>query len=422
MELIDIDKWKEIIITLKQNKVRTFFTGFGVFWGIFMLIIMLGSGNGLQNAVFDNMGDFATNSCFMWTQHTTISYKGFPRGRRYRFNNGDTEALIQSIPELKDLSPRLQGFGGDGANNAVRNEKTGAFTIFGDYPAWNRIDPLKVTSGRFINDLDIKNNRKVIVIGKRVVEVLFEPDENPINEYIKINGVYFKVVGIFNSKKGGQQAEREEQNIHMPFTTLQRIYNFGEDVGWYAMTGKDDIPVGIVEEKARAILKVRHSIAPEDDRAIGGFNVEKEFKKMRGLFAGINGLIWIVGIGTLLAGVIGVSNIMLVIVKERTKEIGIQRAIGATPANVILQIINESVFLTSIAGSLGLVAGFWLVELINFAMESSGSNGEMFKNPEVDFRIAISALIILIFSGIFAGLIPAKRAVSIKPIDALRTE
>ncbi len=422
MELIDLDKWKEIVITLKKNKVRTFFTAFGVFWGIFMLIIMLGSGNGLQNAVFQNMGDFSTNSCFMWTQRTTISYKGFPRGRRYRFNNGDTEALLQNISELKDLSPRLQGFGGDGANNAVRNEKTGAFTIFGDYPAWNRIDPIKVTSGRFINDLDIQDRRKVVVIGKRVVEVLFEPDENPLNEYIKINGVYFKVVGVFKSKKGGQQAEREEQNIHMPFTTLQRIYNFGEDVGWYAMTAQDDTPVGIVEDKAREILKVRHSIAPEDDRAIGGFNVEKEFKKMRGLFAGINGLIWIVGIGTLLAGVIGVSNIMLVIVKERTKEIGIQRALGATPINVIMQIINEAVFLTSIAGSIGLVAGFWLVELINFIMESSGSSGEMFKNPEVDFRIAISALIILIISGIFAGLIPAKRAVSIKPIDALRTE
>ena len=185
--MIDTDKWKEIITTLKKNKVRTFFTAFGVFWGIFMLIIMLGSGNGLQNAVYQNMGDFATNSCFMWTQQTTIPYKGFPRGRSYRFNNGDTEALIKNIPELKDISPRLQGFGGDGANNAVRNEKTGAFTIFGDYPAWNRIDPLKVTSGRFINELDVKNKRKVVVIGKRVVEVLFGSDEDPLNEYIKIN-------------------------------------------------------------------------------------------------------------------------------------------------------------------------------------------------------------------------------------------
>lgn len=420
--MIDIDKWKEIINTLKQNKVRTFFTAFGVFWGIFMLIIMLGSGKGLKNAVFQNMGDFATNSCFMWTQQTSVPYKGFPRGRFFRFNNGDTEALIEKIPELKDLSPRLQGWGGDGANNAVRNEKTGAFTIFGDYPAWNKIDPIKMTSGRYINDLDIKNNRKVVVIGKRVVEVLFETDENPLDQYIKINGVYFKVVGVFKSKKNGQQAEREEQNIHMPFTTLQKIYNFGEDVGWYAMTAQDNIPVDIVETKAKEILKTRHSIAPEDDRAIGGFNVSKEFKKMKGLFAGINGLIWIVGIGTLLAGVIGVSNIMLVIIKERTKEIGIQRALGATPFKVIWQIINESVFLTSIAGSIGLVVGFWLIELINYGLESSGGSSEMFKNPEVDFKIAVSALIILIISGIFAGLIPAKRAVSIKPIDALRSE
>lgn len=420
--MIDIDKWKEIIHTLQKNKVRTFFTAFGVFWGIFMLIIMLGSGKGLQNAVFQNMGDFATNSCFMWTQQTSIPYKGFPRGRFYRFNNGDTEALLEKIPELKDLSPRLQGWGGDGANNAVRNEKTGAFTIFGDYPAWNKIDPIKMTSGRYINDLDIKNNRKVVVIGKRVVEVLFEADENPINQYIKINGVYFKVVGVFKSKKNGQQAEREEQNIHMPFTTLQKIYNFGEDVGWYSMTAKDNIPVDIVEKKAREILKARHSIAPEDERAIGGFNVSKEFKKMRGLFAGINGLIWIVGIGTLLAGVIGVSNIMLVIVKERTSEIGLKRALGATPMKIIIQIINESIFLTSIAGSVGLIFGSWLVELINMALKSSGGNSEMFKNPEVDFRVAIAALIILIISGMFAGLIPAKRAVSIKPIEALRSE
>jgi len=420
--MIDIDKWKEIINALRKNKVRTFFTAFGVFWGIFMLIIMLGSGNGLHNAVFQNMGDFATNSCFMWTQQTSVPYKGFPRGRFFSFNNGDTEALLEKIPELKDLSPRLQGWGGDGANNAIRKEKTGAFSINGDYPAWNRIDPVKITSGRFINELDIQENRKVVVVGRRVVETLFDAGENPLNEYIKINGVYFKVVGVFKSKKNGQQAEREEQNIHMPFTTLQKIYNYGDVVGWYAMTAKDNIPVDIVEKKARDILKARHSIAPEDERAIGGFNVSKEFRKMRGLFAGINGLIWIVGIGTLLAGVIGVSNIMLVIVKERTKEIGIQRALGATPMRVIMQIINESVFLTSIAGSIGLVIGFWLIELINYALEKGGGSSEMFKNPEVDMQIAISALIILIIAGIIAGLIPAKRAVSIKPIDALRSE
>jgi putative ABC transport system permease protein len=271
-----------------------------------------------------------------------------------------------------------------------------------------------------VNDIDITEKRKVVAIGNKVVEELFDPSENPVGEYIQINGIFFNVVGTFKSKKSGGQAEREEQNIHMPFTTLQKTYNFGDVVGWYAMSAFDDIPVGIVEDKAKVLLKMRHKINPDDDRAIGSFNVEKEFRKMNGLFLGINTLIWIVGIGTLMAGVIGVSNIMLVIVKERTKEIGIQRALGATPVNIIVQIINESVFLTALAGCLGLAAGVWLVELISMAM--AGGGGDMFKNPEVDIRVASIALVILIISGAFAGLLPAARAVSIKPIDAIRQE
>src|SRR3989339_128598 len=418
--MIDFDKWSEIMQALKKNRLRTFLTAFGVFWGIFMLVIMLGSGNGLHNAVYDNMGDFSTNSCFMWTQTTTMSYKGFSRGRRFNFNNGDTEMLLQNIPEIKALSPRLNGWTNTEGNNAIRGDKAGAFSIMGDYPAWNVIDPYEITQGRFINDIDIKENRKVIAIGQKVVESLFLPGENPIGQYIKINGIYFNVVGTFKSKKGGGQAEHEEQNIHMPFTTLQKTYNFGDMVGWYAISAHDDVPVDIVETKARAILKSRHKIHPDDERAIGGFNVAKEFRKMNGLFLGINTLIWIVGIGTLLAGVIGVSNIMLVIVKERTKEIGIQRALGAKPIKVISQIISESVFLTSLAGILGLSSGVWLVELINRSLANGG--GDMFKNPEVDIKVASIALIVLIISGAFAGLLPASRAVSIKPIDAIRQD
>jgi putative ABC transport system permease protein len=418
--MIDFDKWNEIMQALKKNRLRTFLTAFGVFWGIFMLVIMLGSGNGLHNAVFDNMGDFSTNSCFMWTQTTTIPYKGLPRGRRFNFNNGDTELLIQNIPEIKALSPRLEGWSNTGGNNAVRGNKAGAFSINGDYPAWNVIDPVEITAGRFINDMDIKDNRKVIVIGSKVVESLFLKGENPIGQYVKINGIYFNVVGTFKSKKSGGQAEEEEQNIHMPFTTLQKTYNFGDVVGYYAMVAYDDIPVDVVETKARTILKSRHKIHPDDERALGGFNVAKQFRKMNGLFLGINTLIWIVGIGTLLAGVIGVSNIMLVIVKERTKEIGIQRALGAKPGKVISQIISESVFLTSLSGILGLSAGVWLVELINKSLDGGG--GDMFKNPEVDIHIATIALIILVVSGAFAGLLPASRAVSVKPIDAIRQD
>jgi putative ABC transport system permease protein len=356
----------------------------------------------------------------MWTQNTTLPYKGFPRGRRYNFNNGDTEVLLQNIPEIKALSPRLNGWSSEGGINTIRGDKAGAFSIMGDYPAWQLIDPVEITSGRFVNEIDIAEKRKVVVIGKKAVDALFQKDEEPVGEYIKINGIFFNVVGTFESKKSGGQAEREEQNIHMPFTTLQKTYNFGDVVGWYAMSAYDEIPVGIVEEKAKSILRARHKIHPDDLRAVGSFNVEKEFRKMNGLFLGINSLIWIVGIGTLLAGVIGVSNIMLVIVKERTKEIGIQRALGAKPINIITQIINEAVFLTGVAGCIGLAAGVWLVELINMAM--AGSEGDMFKNPEVDIRIASIALVVLIISGAFAGLLPASRAVSIKPIEAIRQE
>lgn len=420
--MFDLDRWQEIFSTLKKNKLRTFFTAFGVFWGIFMLIIMLGSGKGLHNGVSTGMGDMATNSMFMWTRRTTIPYKGFPRGRFYQFRNNDTQALIDNIPEIEHIAPRLQGWGGNGNNNVIRGERTGAFTIQGDYPAYNIIDPVKMLSGRFINKFDIDEKRKIAVIGIRVFDEMFEPGENPIGQYLRIQGVYFKVVGTFQSKKNDQQADRENQQICIPFTTLQKTYNYGDIVGWYAITAKSKSSVSIVEEKAKALMKTRHSISPDDDRAIGSFNVESEFKKMTNLFAGINGLIWIVGIGTLLAGVIGVSNIMLIVVKERTKEIGIQRAIGATPLNIITQIITESVFLTTLAGYIGLAIGVGIVELVNYILIKTGADTAMFNNPEVDFDKAITALTVLIIAGALAGFIPAKKAVSVKPIDAIRNE
>jgi len=422
MKIFDLDKWHEIYFALRKNPWRTFFTAFGVFWGIFMLIIMMGAGEGLYNGASQDLGDMATNSVFMWTRKTTLPYKGFPRGRFYRFNNADTKALKDNIPELQYIAPRLQGWGGDGSNNVIRGERTGGFQIQGDYPEINIIDPVSITKGRFVNYLDINEKRKVAVIGLRVYNELFETDENPIGEYIQIQGVYFKVVGLFQSKKNDQQADRENQAIYIPFTTLQKVYNYGDIVGWYSMTAKDDIPVEVVEMKAKELLKQRHSIHPDDERAVGSFNLDKEWKKMTNLFDGIRGLVWIVGIGTLLAGVIGVSNIMLIVVKERTKEIGIQRAIGAPPVSVISQIVIESVLLTAVAGYFGLAIGVGLLELINYGLTTSGADSNMFNNPSIDFVVAARALVILIFSGILAGLIPAYRAVSIKPIDALRDE
>ena len=420
--MFDLDRWQEIYHVLASNKLRTFLTAFGVFWGIFILVIMLGSGNGLENGVTQNFGDMATNSVFIWTQQTSVPYKGFPRGRQFFYENEDAAALKNAIPEIQYIAPRIQGGGFRESNIVIRGLKSGTFNILGDYPVISLIDPVNLQKGRFINETDIKEKRKVIVIGTRIVDILFEKDEEPIDQYIQIKGVYFKVVGVFKSKRTGEQAEYENQNIFMPFTTLQKTYNYGNTVGYFAITSKPGVPVSVVEDKAITILKRRHAISPKDDRAVGHFNLEVEYRKMRGLFGGINALVWIVGIGTLLAGVIGVSNIMLVVVKERTKEIGIQRAIGATPIKVISQVITEAVVLTTFAGYFGLVIGVGLLELINMILEQTGANTEMFVHPGVNFRVAITALSILIFSGALAGFVPARKAVSVKPIDALRYE
>ncbi len=422
--MFDLDKWQEIFAALRKNKMRTFLTAFGVFWGIFMLIIMLGSGRGLQNAVFENMKDFATNSIFVWSQPTSEPYAGFPRGRRFNFRNDDIAALRNNIPEIEIIAPRLQGGGGSASvDNVVRGLQSGAFTVNGDYPEWNLIDPVRMREGRFLNVIDVEQSRKVAVIGDMVKEALFEDDEDPVGEYIRINGIYFQVVGVFsplnsNMSFGGDKA----QSIFIPLSTLQRTYNYGDIVGWFAFTIKKNADAAVVDQKIKDLLKARHRVAPHDQQAITGFNLEREFKKISGLFTGIDILVWIVGIGTLLAGVIGISNIMLIVVKERTKEIGIQRALGATPLKIISQIITESVFLTTVAGYFGLVLAVFLLEVVNKALSANGSENMIFRNPGVDFNIAMAALAILIVSGALAGLMPAKRAVSIKPIDALRDE
>ena len=417
------DNWQEIFQTLKKNKVRTTLTVFGVFWGIFMLIIMLGSGSGLEHGVSSGMGNFATNSFFIWAQRTSIPYKGFPRGRYFNFKNDDIEALRENITEIKYIAPKIQGWSaGDGTNNTVRKDKTGSFSIKGEYPEWSKVDPMEI-EGRFINPFDLKERRKVAVIGSRVKEVLFGQDEDAVGQSIRIQGIYFTVIGVFKPLNtqinfGGEK----EQTIYIPLSTLQKTYNYGDVVGWFSITVKDDESAELTEEKVMKFLASRHSISPDDKEAFGHFNLAKEFKQMNGLFKGISGLIWIVGIGTLLAGVIGISNIMLVIVKERTHEIGIKRALGATPLQIMVQVITESVFLTSTSGYAGLVAGVALVEAINLALIKFQVKSEMFERPEVDFSTAVTALIILIVAGALAGIIPAKRAISIKPVDALRVE
>jgi putative ABC transport system permease protein len=416
--IFERDNWQEIFATIRKNKLRTFLTMLGVFWGIFMLVIMLGSGNGLRNGILKDFNGTATNSFFAWTQQTTKAYKGMKPGRRFNFNMADVEALKQ-IKELSVVSPLNQLGGHDESNNVVRGLKTAACQIQANFPVSTQIEQVKISKGRFLNDLDIKEKRKICVIGPRVVELLFKKNEKVIGQYLRINGVYFKVVGITLPTASGGNGREQAERINVPFTTFQNAFNYGDEVGWFAIKSAEGVPAAVSEEKVVSILKERHKIAPDDLKAIGHWNMEEEYKKLSGLFIGIEILVWIVGIGTLLAGVIGISNIMLIVVKERTKEIGVKRALGAVPMQIIGQILMEAVFLTAISGYFGLLLGIALLELINSLL---GDSAEMFSNPTVDLSIATKALIVLIISGAFAGLIPARKAVNIKPVEALRSE
>lgn len=418
--MFDNDRWNEIISSLKKNKLRTLLTAFGVFWGIFMLIIMLASGNGLENGISKNFSGYATNSLYIWARSTSISYAGLPEGRSIQMRNEDMIAIEEEVKELDVLSPRNSLRGYRSGNNVSHKSKSGNFSVMGDYPQIQKINPIAILEGRFINQLDIQNERKVAVIGTNVKEVLFE-DQSPIDKNVKINGVIFKIVGVFKTKKSGSQGERDSQTLHIPFTTFQKAFNYGNRVGWIAAMTKEGESAIVLEEKVKQVLKKRHQIAPEDNRALGGFNAQESYEEMQSLFDAISTLIWIVGIGTLLAGIIGVSNIMLIIVKERTKEIGIRRAIGATPASIISQIIMEALVLTSLAGYLGLLLGVGLTEMVSQKLGTADGES-MFTNPTIDLRVALIALFILVLSGILAGLIPAGKAVKIKPIDALRNE
>lgn len=425
LSFIDRDFWQEIWSSLKKNKLRTFLTAFGIFWGIFMLVVMAGAGQGLQNGITEGFGNFATNSAFVWSDKTGEPYKGYKRGRIWNINNDDIEYIKTNVPELQYIAPRLQGYRQNNGDNTFYNNKSGSFYIKGDYPVYREIDPFTVVKGRFINDIDIEYKRKVCIIGERVEEVLFEKEEDPIGKYVRINGVWFQVVGVFRPDTKIDFGGSKEESVYLPFSTLQQTYNFGDEVHFFSMTAKPGIPVSVVEDKVLKILKERHSIDPKDRDAVGHVNVEMQFKQMSALFIGISVLTWIVGLGTLIAGVIGVSNIMLVIVRERTHEIGIQRALGATPFKVITQILSESIVLTIIAGYVGLVLAMGLLEGLSMVltkMAEDPNNTVVLKNPQISLAVGVASLVILILGGAFAGWLPARRAVRMKPIDALRDE
>lgn len=421
--MFDRDKWNEILEALSANTFRTILTAFGVFWGIFILVILLAAGNGLENGVKKGFSGIATNSMFMWTQRTSKAYKGLPQTRQFNFKNDDVPALKENFPDLQYVSPRNQLGGYEGANNVIRGTKTAAYTIYGDYPELIKQEAMTITKGRFVNYQDINLKRKVAIIGQGVIDELYEKAEEPIGSYIKINGVNFMVVGIYNSKsRRNGDAQSAQKNIFMPFTTFQQAFNYGDTVGWMALTAKDGASITDLKAGIFKFLKERHSIHPDDDRAIGNFDLYAEFSKVQGLFLILKFIAFFVGTLVLLSGIIGISNIMLIVVKERTKEIGIRRALGATPAAIRGQILSEAIFLTIIAGMFGIAVATGLLAVVNMVLDSMPSDDMMFANPSVDLTVVFVALLILIGSGLLAGLIPAQTAINVKPVDALRTE
>ena len=418
--IFDRDTWQEIFGSIQKNKVRTIITVIGVLWGIFIYITLSGSANGLDNGFEREFENIAMNSMFVWAQSTSKPYDGFKTGRRPQLKLQDAQTLRNNIPEIQFIAPRnARGVFGGSGSLLVRKVKSGTYNIYGDFPEYTKIATKKIyNGGRFINQSDIDNARKVCVIGERTQKELFEKDEEPVGKFIRINDIYFQVIGIHKYIEGG--GFESDGDVFIPFTTFRKLYNTGDNVSWFTIAAYDDADVVQVEKDVKQTLKRIHRVDPKDKRAFGSFNLGEVFNRIMGFAKGMTFLSLVVGIATIIAGVIGIGNILLISVKERTKELGVRRALGATPAEVRLQIILESVFLTVIAGIFGIVLGAFVLAAIN----AGTANLEDFPytNPTVPISFVLGALMIMVTLGTLIGLIPAQRAVSIKPIDALREE
>lgn len=418
--LFDRDTWQEIFGSIQKNKLRTVVTVIGVLWGIFIYITLSGASKGLDNGFEREFEDTAINSLFVWAQSTSIPYEGFRTGRSLQLKLNDEPYLADRIPQLQYIAPRIARgvFGNDGAG-VKREGKSGTYAVYGDFPILVKIAAKDIfEGGRFINQADIDQERKICVIGERTQTELFDKDENPIGKYIQIDNLFFRVVGVHKFTPGG--GFETDGDIFIPFTTFKKLYNTGDNVNWFALAAYDDADVIAVEKDIKAALKVKHRVHPDDEFAFGSFNLGEVFNRIKGFSRGMNILSLVVGIATILAGVIGIGNILLISVRERTKELGIRRALGATPSEVRMQIIIESVFLTLIAGILGIILGAVVLAIINVMTAESSSFP--YTNPTVPIKFVLGALVLMVGLGTLIGLIPAQRAVSIKPIDALREE
>ena len=418
--LFDKDTWQEIFGSIQKNKIRTIITMIGVLWGIFIYIALSGSSKGLDNGFERQFQSIASNSIFVWAQSTSLPYAGYKSERNITLKIQDAEVLKKQVKNIKFIAPRIvAGVFGSAGGSIVRGTKTGTYSVYGEYPEYIKIATSKIyDGGRFINQSDIEDDRKVCVIGERTQLELFEEDEDPIGKFISINKINFRVVGVHKFVQGGGFGD--DGDIYIPFTTFKKIFNTGDRVGFFMIAADEDADGVKVEKDIKATLKQIHKIDPNDERAIGGFNLGEIFRKTMNFANGLTFLSLVVGIATILAGIIGIGNILLISVKERTKEIGIRRALGATPAEVRSQIILESVFLTILAGVIGIILGALVLYGINAA--TMDQTDFPYTNPTVPIPYVLGALALMVLLGTLIGIIPAQRAVSIKPIDALREE
>ena len=419
--IFDADTWQEIFSSISKNKTRTIITVIGVLWGIFIYIALSGAAKGLDNGFERQFRNIAMNSIGVWTQKTSLAYAGFKKGRSPRLKFKDAAALKERVPGIQFITPRnVRGvFDGGAPPLVVRGNKSETYALYGDTPEYARIVAKKIyDGGRFINEKDVELERKVCVIGERTVKELFEPNENPIGEYVRINQTYFKVIGVHKFVQGG--GFESDGDIFIPFTTFNKMYNYGDNVNFFFLAAYDSEDPVKIEAQIEETLKRIHQVSPKDDKAIGFINLGEIFGKIIGFSKGMTFLSLVVGLATIIAGVIGIGNILLISVKERTKELGIRRALGATPSEVKTQIILESVFLTFVSGILGIILGALVLAGINAA--TSGLTDYPYTNPTVPIPYVLGVLFIIITLGTLIGLIPAQRAVSIKPIEALREE
>ncbi len=419
--MFDFDGFNEIWQTITRNKTRSLLTAFGVFWGIFLLIVLSSTGNGFENGLMKQVEGVTPNTAFFFVGETSEPYKGYQKGRKWSMQLADLESIKEAFSCIKAISPEAKVWSSED-KNVIYSSRGGSFTVEGVMPEYKEIEKSKILKGRFINDTDIAAQRKVCLLGKKVYETLFEKGEDPLGKMVKVNGVYFQVVGVLRSYNGIISISDVDESVILPFTTMQQVFAIGDKIDSFALAADDDTPISDIEEDIKRFIKERHDIAPTDDDAFNSFNLSEIFKAFKGLFFGIHILIWIVGLGTLMSGIIGVSNIMLVTVKERTREIGVRRALGAKPKNIISQVLSESLLLTTLAGLVGLCIGVGVMAIVAMITSNMPSDDAMFQDPNIGFGAAVAATVIVIISGLLAGVLPAWRAIQIKAIDAIREE